>query len=251
MQAQQKNIDVVANNLANVNTTGFKKVRAEFQDLVPQSLRTAGSPADGNAVVPAGVQVGLGTRISSTQRLFAQGDFQQTGSPLDMAVEGDGFFQVTRADGTAAYTRDGSFKLDGEGKVVTSDGLVLEPPITIPPGATKVTISAGGVVSAVVAGSATPSEVGRIQLARFANPAGLEGIGRNLYTATPASGDAATGEPGTEGMGTLAQGFLEASNVQVVEEMVRMIAAQRAYEAISKSISTSDEMLAMANNMRR
>lgn len=251
MVAKQLDIDVIAHNLANINTSGFKKVRAEFQDLVSQGMRASGAPAEGGSLVPVGIQVGLGTRVASTQRIFSQGDFQQTGNTLDLAIEGDGFFQITRPDGTLAYTRDGSFKLDGGGMIVTSDGLPLEPAITIPPGALKITISADGVVSAVLPGSNDPTEIGRIELARFVNPAGLEPAGRNLYVATPASGDPVVGAPGSEGLGTLAQGFLEASNVQVVEEMVRMIAAQRAYEAISKAISTSDEMLAMANNMRR
>lgn len=251
MVAKQIEIDVVAHNLANINTMGFKRARAEFQDLVSQVLRTPGAPADGGGTVPVGVEVGMGTRVVSIQRIYSQGDFQQTGNPLDLAIEGDGFFQITRPDGTLAYTRDGSFKLDGEGKIVNSDGLLLEPAITIPQGATKISISATGVVSVVLPGSSAPTEIGRIEMARFVNPAGLEPLGRNLFAATPASGDPVVAEPGSEGMGTLAQGFLEASNVKVVEEMVRMIAAQRAYEAISKAISTSDEMLAMANNMRR
>ncbi len=251
MIAKQTEIDVIAHNLANVNTTGFKKARAEFQDMVSVGLRTAGAPADKASVVPSGGQVGLGIRVAAIQRLFSQGDFQATGNPLDLAIEGDGFFQVKLPDGTTAYTRDGSFKLDAEGRLVTSDGLLLEPAITIPPGASKLTVSSSGIVSAVLPGESAPTELGKIELARFANPAGLEAIGRNLFVPTPASGEPITAEPGSEGMGTIAQGFLEASNVQVVEEMVRMIAAQRAYEAISKVISTSDEMMAMANNMRR
>ncbi|MBI4278113.1 MAG: flagellar basal-body rod protein FlgG [Armatimonadetes bacterium] len=251
MVAKQLDIDVIAHNLANINTTGYKRGRAEFQDLVSLGLRQSGSPSDSTGVIPVGTQIGLGTRVASIQRVFAQGDFQQTGNPLDLAIEGDGFFQVTQADGTAAYTRNGSFKLDGEGRIVTADGLLLRPPITIPSGASKITVSANGIVSAVLQGQSTPSEVGKIELARFVNPSGLESIGRNILIATPASGEPVVGEPGREGRGTLGQGMLEASNVQLVEEMVRMIAAQRAYEAISKVISTSDEVLQMANLMRR
>ncbi len=251
MVAKQTEIDVIAHNLANVNTTGFKKARAEFQDLMSLGFRAAGAPADNTGVVPTSGQVGLGTRVAAVQRLFSQGDFQYTGNPLDLAIEGDGFFQVRLPDGTVAYTRDGTFKLDAEGRLVTSDGLLLEPNVTIPPGASKVTISANGIVSAVLPGESAPTELGRIELARFSNPAGLEAVGRNLFVHTPASGEPVTGQPGAEGMGTLAQGFLESSNVQVVEEMVRMIAAQRAYEAISKVVSTADEMMAQANNMRR
>jgi flagellar basal-body rod protein FlgG len=251
MVAKQLDIDVIANNLANINTVGFKKGRAEFQDLVSLGQRASGSPTGDAGVVPVGVQVGLGARAAAVQRLYGQGTFQATGNPLDLAIEGEGLFAVARPDGTTAYTRDGTMKLDAEGRIVTSDGYLIEPNVTIPPGATSVTISPNGVVSAILPGESSPTEVGRITLVRFANAAGLVAVGRNLFTVSPASGEPVTGEPGTEGIGTLAQGILEASNVQLVEEMVAMIAAQRAYEAISKVVSTSDEMLAMANQMRR
>jgi len=251
MVAKQVDIDVIAHNLANINTPGFKKARAEFQDLMSQSLRVAGAPADGGGIVPTGAQIGLGTRVAATQRIYSQGDFLQTGNPLDLAIEGDGFFQVTRPDGSIAYTRDATFKLDADGRIVTSDGLLLEPNITIPAGATRISVSPTGVVSAVLPGASAPTQIGQITLARFSNPAGLESIGRNLLVATGASGEAVVDNAGSDGLGTIAQGFVENSNVEVVEEMVRMIAAQRAYEAISKAISTSDEMLAIANNIRR
>lgn len=251
MIAKQLDIDVIANNLANVNTPGFKKSRAEFQDLIYQTLRLPGSTQAEGLLVPTGSQVGLGTRTSAISKLFSQGDFVQTGNLLDLAIEGEGFFQVQLPDGTTAYTRDGSFKLDAEGRIVTSDGYPLQPPITIPREATHIAIGADGTVTVNLPGQAVPQQAGRIELARFANPEGLSSIGRNLFTTTAASGDAAVGAPGAEGFGTLAQGFLEMSNVKVVEEMVRMIIAQRAYEATSKAVSTADEMWGMANNLKR
>jgi len=251
MQAQQLNIDVIANNLANVNTTGFKRSRADFQDLLYQTLRVAGGPSSTGTLVPTGMDLGHGTRAVAIQKLFLQGDYQQTQNELDLAIEGSGFLQVIQPDGTVAYTRAGALKLDNAGRIVTSDGLPLEPALSIPPDATKVSITADGMVSVLVPGSAAPVEIGTITLARFVNPAGLNSIGRNLYLPTAASGEAVEGTPGEEGFGTLAQGFLEMSNVNVVEEMVNMIAGQRAYEINSKAIQAADDMLQIANNIRR
>lgn len=251
MEAQQLNVDVIANNLANVNTVGFKKSRVDFQDVMYQTLRAPGSPAARGAQVPTGIQVGLGTRPVATQKMFAQGDFTQTGNPLDMVIEGQGFFQVQRPDGTIGYTRDGSCKLDSQGRLVTSDGYVLQPELTIPSGAESISIGTDGTVSVTLPGQTQPQEVGQIQIARFINPAGLKSEGRNLFSATAASGDPQTGTPGLNGFGTIAQGFVEMSNVKVVEEMVNMIVAQRAYEINSKSIQTADQMLELSNNLRR
>lgn len=251
MEAQQLNIDIIAHNLANVNTTGFKKSRADYQDLLYQEIKSAGASSSPSTMVPTGIQVGQGVRTVSTEKVFNQGNFKQTDNPLDLAVEGEGFFQVTRPDGTMAYTRTGEFKVDRDGRLVTSDGYVVEPQITVPSDALTVTISADGIVSVKQPGVNTPTQVGNIELARFINPSGLQANGKNLYTPTASSGDATTGAPGAEGLGTLAQGFLEMSNVSVVEEMVNMIAAQRAYEINSKSIQTTDEMLQTANSMKR
>lgn len=251
MQAQQLNIDIIANNLANVNTVGFKRSRADFQDLLYQTLRLAGTSTSGGNQVPTGMQLGHGARPAAIQKLFLQGDYQQTHNELDLAIEGGGFFQVIQPDGQVAYSRAGAFKLDQEGRIVTSDGLRVEPELSIPPGATKIAIAADGTVSVLVAGKSTPEEVGTITLARFVNPAGLNSIGKNLFLQTPAAGEPSVAKPGEEGLGTLAQGFLEMSNVSVVEEMVNMIAGQRAYEINSKAIQTADEMLQTANNIRR
>ncbi|WP_369018420.1 flagellar basal-body rod protein FlgG [Thermatribacter velox] len=251
MQAKQLDIDVIANNLANINTTGFKKSRVDFQDLMYQTVRVKGAPNTQENQIPTGIEVGLGVRPAAVQKLFFPGDAYETGNPLDIAIEGDGFFQVLLADGTIGYTRDGSFKLDAQGRIVTSDGFPLEPPITVPQDAESITIGQDGTVTAKIAGETEPQELGVIELARFINPAGLQSIGRNLYVATVASGEPQVGTPGFDGLGTLAQGFLETSNVQVVEEMVRMISAQRAYEINSKAISVADEMMSIANNMKR
>lgn len=251
MQAQTLNIDVIANNLANVNTSGFKKSRADFQDLLYQIVRPAGvASAQGNEV-PTGIQLGHGTRPVATQKIFTQGDFQQTGNELDMAIEGSGFFQVLQPNGETAYTRAGTFKVDSEGRVVTSDGFSLEPEISISSDSISVSIGTDGTVSILQAGETEPSEIGTIQLVRFLNPAGLKSIGRNLYLPTKASGDEMTGTPGEDGFGTIAQGYVEMSNVSVVEEMVNMIVAQRAYEINSKAIKAADDMLQMANNLKR
>lgn len=251
MQAQTLNIDVIANNLANVSTPGFKRSRADFQDLLYQNLRPAGTASAAGTQVPTGLQLGQGTRPVATQRLFMQGDYQVTKNELDVAIEGDGFFQIMQPNGEIAYSRSGSFKLNSEGKVVTSDGYSLEPEITIPRDAVSVTIGSDGTVSVIQAGQVNSVEIGTIEIARFANPAGLRAIGRNLFLQTAASGDPVTGAPGAEGRGTLSQGFLEMSNVSVVDEMVSMIAAQRAYEINSKAIQASDDMLQMANNLKR
>jgi|SRR5581483_9226893 len=247
MQAQQLNIDVVANNLANVNTTGFKKSRADFQDLLYQTLRAPGSPSTNSTQSPTGIQVGLGTRPAAVQRLNMQGDYNQTQNPLDMAIEGIGFFQVTLPDGTSGFTRAGSFKMDTQQRLVNSDGMPLEPAIAIPDGSTDITIGQDGTVSAIAPGQSTATQVGQIQTARFANPAGLRALGKNLLQETDTSGPPQLGTPGQENRGTLLQGFLENSNVSVVEELVSLITGQRAYEVTSKAIQTADEMLRATN----
>jgi len=251
MQAQTLNIDVISNNLANVNTTGFKKSRADFQDLLYESIRPPGAASAAGNQVPTGIQLGHGTRPAAVQKIFIQGDYQKTENQLDMAIEGDGFFEILQPNGESGYTRAGSFKIDSSGRVVTSDGFLLQPEITIPDDTIQTSIGTDGTVSVLQAGETVPSELGTIELARFTNPAGLKGIGRNLYLPTAASGEAITGTAGEDGLGTISQGFLEMSNVNVVDEMVNMITAQRAYEVNSKAIQTSDEMLQMANNLRR
>jgi flagellar basal-body rod protein FlgG, Gram-negative bacteria len=250
MIAQQANIDVVSNNLANVNTTGFKKSRTDFQDLMYQTIRQPGATTGPDTQLPTGIQIGLGVRQTATQKIYTTGDYQSTGNSLDVAIEGDGFFQITMADGTVSYSRDGSFKKDSSGRIVTSDGYPVEPQITIPDNATDVSISADGRVTATIPGQAAVQDLGQLQLARFINPAGLESIGRNLMRETAASGTPVVSNPGTDGAGTLAQKYLEMSNVQVVEEMVNMIVAQRAYEMNAKAITTSDQMLNMAANLK-
>lgn len=251
MQSQQKNIDVVANNLANVNTSGFKKSRADFQDLMYQNLKTTGAPSTSTTQTPTGIQIGLGSRLAAVTKIFTTGDFTQSGNELDMAIEGDGFFQIQQPDGTTAYSRAGSFKKDSQGRVVTSDGYPMLPEIVIPNNATKITIGNDGTVSVMQAGQTTPTTVGNIQLATFPNPAGLSALGKNLFNQTDSSGNPTTGTPGQTGVGTIAQGFLEMSNVNVAEEMVNMIIGQRAYEVNSKAVQASDEMLQTANNLRR
>lgn len=248
MIAQQLNIDNIANNLSNVNTTGFKRAKAEFQDLLYQTVRTAGTSAAQGAIVPVEIQIGYGTRLVATQRLFEQGQIQATNSPLDLCIEneginGDGFFQVTMPDGTTGYTRDGAFKTSSEGQLVTSDGFTLQPPISIPQDAVSVNVSAAGTVEVQQFGQTTPSQIGQIELAKFINPAGLRSIGRNLYLETQASGAAIAGTPNSQGFGRLSQGFLELSNVSVVDELVNMITAQRAYEINARAVRTSDEIL--------
>ena len=252
MVAQQKQMDIVAHNLANVNTYGNKKVRAEFQDLVYQTLRDAGGTSGDGTQYPQGMQIGLGTRVSATNRIFTQGPLQTTDNPTDIGIQGEGFFQVQLPDGTTAYTRDGSFKIDSDRRLVTSDGYLLIPNITLEANATvdSLVISSDGVVSDTPAGG-EQTEIGNITLARFTNPSGLTAYGKNLFLATAASGDAVEGTPGVDGVGVLTQNTLEMSGVQIVEEMVNMIVAQRAYESNSKAITTSDSMLEIANALKR
>lgn len=250
MEAQQLNIDIISNNLANVNTAGFKKSRGDFQDLLYQTIVPAGSASSGSTQVPTGIQVGMGVRAAAVQKIFSQGEYQQTGNSLDIAVEGDGFIQVLQPNGETAYTRAGALKLNSEGTIVTSDGYPIEPSISIPSTATAITVGTSGVVS-VRNANGSITDVGQIELAKFLNPAGLNSIGKSLYLVTPSSGEAVTGTPGLEGFGTISQGFLEMSNVNVVQEMVNMIVAQRAYEVNSKAIQTSDEMLQRATELKR
>ncbi len=251
MSAQQLNIDVISNNMANVNTAGFKKSTLDFEDLLYQTLQPAGAPVSVGAQVPTGIQVGQGVRPVATQRIFIQGQSKRTDNPLDIMVEGDGFFQILMPDGTLAYTRAGAFKRDSEGRMVTSDGFYLEPQIIIDPDATEVGVATDGTVTIRRSGQDGVETVGQIMLARFSNPAGLEAIGRSLFRTTAASGDAMVGTPGLDGLGSLNQGYLEMSNVQVVEEMVNMIVAQRAYEVNSKVIQAAEDMLQIANNLKR
>jgi len=252
MNGQQFNIDTIANNLANVNTTGYKKVRSDFEDLMYQTLKVAGTPATEETVTPTGIQVGLGVKAAATQKMFEQGSLQNTGNTLDMALSGHGFFKVLMADGTDAFTRDGSFKLDAQGQVVNSNGLKLIPEIVFGEDIDKTTISISdlGVVTAKNTNDEI-IEVGQITTARFINPAGLTNLGSNLYKVTEASGQAIEGQPGLNGQPSVLQGFLEMSNVKVVDEMVNMITAQRAYELNSKAITTSDNMLQTAVNLKR
>ncbi len=251
MEAQRLNIDVISNNLANVNTTGFKKSRADFQELIYQGLKEAGAASSEGTQIPSGIQIGLGVKPAAVQKMFQQGDFVSTGNTLDFAVEGDGFFKISTPDGTIAYSRAGAFKLDSEGRIVNSDGYPLEPAISIPSNSTSITISPDGKVSVLQAGSSTPTEAGQIELAHFTNTGGLKAIGKNLFLPTASSGEATSATPGTEGLGTIIQGFIEMSNVNVVEEMVNMIVSQRAYEINSKAVQASDDMLQMANNIKR
>lgn len=250
MQSQQTNMDVIANNLANVNSSGFKKSRADFQDILYQTSRAAGTGVGGGEV-PTGVQVGLGSRVAAVQKVFTTGDFQQTENELDIAIEGTGFFQLTMPDGSDAFSRSGAMKKDSTGRLVTSDGFPIVPEIVIPENSTSVTIGSAGNVEVILDGESTPTLIGNIELVRFSNPAGLKSLGRNLYAETPTTGAPTLGTPGDEGFGTLSQGFLEGSNVNIMEEMVNMIAGQRAYEVNSKSITTADEMLQMTSQLIR
>ena len=248
MKTQQENMDVIANNIANVNTTGGKKQRAEFQDLIYQTMRAAGAPSGADTQYPTGLQVGLGARLSATNRIFTQGNIQTTGNPTDMAIQGEGFFRITMPDGTTAYTRDGTFKIDSNGNLVTTDGYQLADNIQLDTNAPSDTI----VISTdKPAGSNTMSNRGQITLARFVNPAGLTAVGKNLFVQTDASGEPIENTPGQDGTGTILQSTVEMSNVQIVEEMVNMIIAQRAYESNSKAITTSDSMLEIANGLKR
>jgi len=251
MIAQQKNMDVVAHNLANVNTYGNKKVRAEFQDLLYQTLRDAGGVSGDGTQYPQGLQIGLGTRVAATHRVFVQGPLQTTDNPTDIGIQGEGFFQIQMPDGTTAYTRDGSFKLDSQRRMVTSDGFLLQPAITFNQDAPieSFVISSDGRVSNTVDGQQV--EIGQITMARFINPEGLYSYGKNLFFETAASGAPIVENPGTGAMGVLTQNTLEMSGVQIVEEMVNMIVAQRAYESNSKAVTTSDSMLEIANQLKR
>jgi flagellar basal-body rod protein FlgG len=251
MNAQQANIDNVAHNLANVNTTGFKKSRVEFEDLVYQQIKAPGTPSSQEAEAPIGLEAGLGARAVATARNFTSGNLRATGGTFDLAIEGQGFFQVTLPGGETGYTRAGAFHVSGQGQIVTAEGYALEPQISIPANATSVTVSKDGIVSVAVPGQGAPQQVGTVEIALFQNPAGLMAKGGNMFTATTASGDPTNGVPGTDGLGSLAQGFVEDSNVSVVEEMVNMILGQRAYEANSRVIRAADEMLQQVNNLSR
>jgi flagellar basal-body rod protein FlgG len=251
MGAQQMSIDVIANNLANVNTAGYKRSRADFQELIYQDIKAPGTSSAEGALIPSGIELGLGVKPVAVQKIFLQGDFVQTGNNLDMVIEGDGFFQITKPDGEVAYTRSGAFKMDNEGRIVTSDGYLLEPSITIPANTNSITIGSDGKVTVIQAGNKAPVEIGQIDIARFINPGGLKAIGKSLFEPTASSGEASPGKPGSEGLGTINQGFIEMSNVNIVEEMVSMIVSQRAYEINSKAVQASDEMLQIANNLKR
>ncbi len=251
MYAQQLNVDLIAHNIANVNTTGFKKARGEFQDLMYQTLKVSGTSSDPSIQEPSEIQVGNGVIPVATTRNFAQGELTPTNNQTDFAIQGDGFFEIRRPDGTIGYTRDGSFKVSAEGTLVTSQGYQIEPGITIPADTTAISVSVDGIVEATTVGSTTPTQIGQFELAKFVNPAGLRAIGDDIYVETPASGAPITGSAGTEGFGEIMQSQLESSNVDVVEEMVNMITAQRAYEINSKTIKTVDDMLTIANNIQR
>jgi flagellar basal-body rod protein FlgG len=249
MQSQQLNLDVISNNLANVNTAGFKKSKIEFQDLLYQTYRPAGADQGGGNLLPTGLQVGHGSRVVATSKVFTTGEFTSTGQQLDVAIQGDGFFEVQLADGTRAYTRDGALKRGSDGRVMTSDGLVVQGGFQpIPAGTTDISISPNGDVE--TRGS-NGSQTFKVTMVRFGNPAGLDSVGRNLYKETPASGTPEIGNAGENGFGTMQQGYLEMSNVKVVEEMVNLIVAQRAYEVNAKSVQAADEMMQLSNNLRR
>jgi flagellar basal-body rod protein FlgG len=249
MDAQQTQLDTISNNLANVGTTGYKRARVAFEDLLYQNLRQAGANSSQQTQLPAGLQIGTGVVPVATERMFDQGNLQQTGNPLDLAINGNGFFQVQMPDGTLAYTRDGSFHVDAAGMLVTNSGFAVTPAINIPGSATSVTVGQDGIVSITVAGKPTPQTVGTIQLASFVNPAGLEAKGQNLFAESAASGTPSANTAGSNGLGTLQQNFLETSNVNVVSELVNMIQTQRAYEMNSKAIQTADQMLGKLSDL--
>ncbi len=252
MQAQQFNLDTIANNLANSSTAGFRRRRLQFQDLLYQNMVMPGTAATQQTTVAAGLQIGLGTRSAASEIIQLQGDMSATGNPLDLTIEGQGFFQVTLPSGETGYTRGGAFHLDAQGNVVTADGNPMEPSITIPQGATSVTIGSDGTVSATLVGQQAAQQVGNIQLALFANPGGLNSVGKNLFLATTASGDPVLGTPGgTDGLGQIEQGYLEQSNVSVVDEFIQMIVAQRSYEANSRVVQAADQMFQQINNLGR
>jgi flagellar basal-body rod protein FlgG len=248
LEAQQTRMSVITNNLANVNTTGFKRERAVFEDLMYQTLRQPGAQSSQNTQLPSGLMIGTGVRTVATEKLHTQGNIIQTGNSFDLAISGRGFFMVTQPDGSTAYTRDGSFQIDAQGQMVNANGYLVQPGITIPAGTLSVTIGADGTVSALVAGNAAPTQVGSLQLADFVNAVGLQPIGNNLFLETAASGTPQAGTPGLNGLGTMVQASVESSNVNVVEELVNMIETQRAYEMNSKAISTTASMLQYLNN---
>ncbi|HRD65769.1 MAG TPA: flagellar basal-body rod protein FlgG [Candidatus Competibacter sp.] len=248
LDAQQTRMSVISHNLANASTAGFKRGRAQFEDLLYQNVRQTGSQSSQNTQLPSGLMLGTGVRTTSTAKIFTQGNLVQTGNPLDLAISGRGFFQVQLPDGTAAYTRDGSFQINADGQIVTANGYLLQPQITLPANAQNVTIGSDGTVSAKIPNQPAPSQAGTIQITDFVNPAGLQAVGENLFVESAASGSPQDGNPGTNGLGSITQGSLETSNVNVVEEMVDMIETQRAYEVNSKAISTTDQMLQYANN---
>ena len=251
MLAQQRNVEVISNNLANMNTTGYMRRRTEFHDLLYQNLRRAGTTSsDAGTIVPSGVQVGLGVKLAAVYRIHEQGNLSATDNTLDMAIQGKGFFQVTMPTGETAYTRDGTFQLNAQGQIVTHDGYLMNPGITVPANAVDVTINGSGEVLAQLEGQVTPQNVGQIQIATFANEPGLNAVGSNLYLETPASGNATVGSPAAVGYGSILQGFLETSNVNAVEEISNLISAQRAYEMNSKVIQTSDDMMGTLTSMR-
>lgn len=252
MNAQQLNVDNIANNLANANTAGYKSRRAQFQDLLYQNMVQPGASAGQQTTVPTGLQLGLGTRASSNEIIFTQGSFTETDNPLDLVIQGNGFFQVRRPSGDLAYTRDGSFQLDKNGSIVTSSGDQLEPQITVPANAQSLTIAPDGTVSYLLPGQSAAQKAGQIQIAMFQNPAGLNSIGKNLYQPTDASGDPTVAAPGgQEGLGSLLQGYTEQSNVSIVQEFINLIVAQRAYEANSKVVKAADEMYQQVNNLKQ
>ena len=249
MSAQQTQLDVISHNLANVSTTGFKRNSAVFEDLIYQNLRQAGAQTTEENQLPTGLHLGLGVRTVATSRNFTQGSLQQSSNSLDVAINGNGFFEVQLPDGTIGYTRDGSFQLDAQGRMVTSGGLPVANGITVPQGATSISISETGVVSATIAGNPQPQQLGQLAMSSFINAAGLQPVGQNMYKESAASGPPQQGQPGTNGLGVIKQGFLETSNVNVVEELVTMIQTQRAYEMNSKAIQTSDQMLAKLSQL--
>lgn len=249
LDAQQTHLDVISNNLANVSTNGFKRARAVFEDLLYQTMRQPGAQSSQTTTIPSGLQVGTGVRPVATERIHTQGNLQQTGNALDLAIQGGGYFQIQMPDGTTAYTRDGSFQKDANGQIVTSSGYALQPGITIPADALSVTIAKDGTVSVTLPGQVDASQVGTVQIANFINPGGLLSTGENLFIETPASGAPTASTPGTNGTGSINQGYVETSNVNVAEELVSMIEAQRAYEINSRVVSTADQMLAKLSNL--
>jgi len=251
MQSQQMQVDTIANNIANVNTSGYKKNQLSFRSLMYRTFREPGAPTSANQNNPTGLQVGSGTEIASSTKLFMQGDLEPTANPLDLAISGEGFFEVQTAGGVAAYTRDGSFRRDADGLLVTADGFQLEPAVTIPPDATEISVGQDGTVSVTTEGIPTPSVVGQIQLTRFSNPAGLKALGGNLYAETASSGTPTVQAPGTTGTGILRQSFRERSNVAIVDELIALIEAQRNYEVNSRTIRVSDEMMQQVGNLIR